>query len=264
MRRLIDLLRDPTVAGLDMDGPDRLGLHRTILQRKSMLREVFTEFHRLFWRLDQQYLNGEGLQVELGAGVAPMRESYPQVLATDVVFGEHLDLVIDAERMDLEDQTVRTVYGQNCFHHFMHPDRFFAELERVLVPGGGAILLEPYYGSFASFVFKRLFPTEGFDKTAASWEEGIRGPMGGANQALSYIVFVRDRAWFEERHPSLAVVHSERVNNYLKYLLSGGLNFRQLLPDASGPIIEGVQRCLSPLNAWLSLHHVIVLRKQPS
>ena len=261
MRRIFDLLSDPLLDGMDVDGVSRLDLHRKMLTKKRMLRDVFTEFHHLFKKLDQQFFTGKGAEVELGAGISPIRESFPDVLATDIVDAPHLDKVINAEAMDLADNSVRVIYGQNCFHHFPHPDKFLFELERVLIPGGGAILLEPYYGPFASFLFKRLFRTEGFDKTFPSWETPVAGPMNGANQALSYIIFIRDRADFERAHPQLKIVHQELCRNHMKYLLSGGLNFRQMLPDWMSPVVELVQFVFSPLNRWTSLHHIMVIRK---
>jgi len=262
MRRFFDFLTDPLLAEMDVDGMSRLNLHRIMLERKRMLRDVFTEFHHLFKKLDQQLFSGNGIEVELGAGISPMRDSYPNVLATDIVDAPHLDKVINAEAMDLADNSVRAIYGQNCFHHFPHPDAFFFELERVLIPGGGAILLEPYYGPFASFLFKRISRTEGFDKKSPSWETPDAGPMNGANQALSYIVFVRDRLELERKHPSLEIVHEQRIDNYLKYLLSGGLNFRQLLPDTMTSPVSFIEKLLKPLNFWLALHHIVVIRKK--
>lgn len=261
MKALFDLLRDPSIQNIDVDGDDRLLIHGKILARKPMLREVFTSFHHTFRRLDDKYFSADGLRIELGAGVAPIRDSYPDVLATDVVYGDHLDSVLDAENMDLPDNSVRTIYGQNCFHHFPHPDKFFGELDRVLAPGGGAILLEPYYGFFATFLFKRLFNTEGFDKEFPLWETPSSGPMNGANQALSYIVFVRDKESFERKHPTLKIVKQELCGNYIKYLLSGGLNFRQLVPDWMLPLISILQYLLLPFNQLLSLHHVVVIKK---
>lgn len=262
MNSLIDLLRDPLVANIDIDGQDRLAIHRAMLDRKKMLRTVFKEFHDLFARLDQRYLAGHGLRVELGAGVAPMTESYPDVIATDVVAGPQVSMVLDAESMTLGDSSVRVFFGQNCFHHFPHPDRFFDELNRVLVPGGGAVLLEPYFGPFASSLFKRLFRTEGFDKSYPDWNTPAAGPMNGANQALSYLVFFRDRPEFLRKHPNLEIAHHALLGNYLKYLLSGGLNFRQLVPDSCVGAVGFAERVLSPLNRWLSLHHVVVIRKR--
>ncbi|MDR1074894.1 MAG: class I SAM-dependent methyltransferase [Xanthomonadaceae bacterium] len=262
MSWLADLLRDPAVESLDLDASDRLDAHARILARKRMLREVFTEFHDDFERLDRRYLSGDGLRLEIGAGVAPIRDSYPDVLSTDIVAGPGLDRTLDAENMNLADGSVRVIFGQNCFHHFPHPDRFFDGLERVLAAGGGAILLEPYHGPFAAFTFKRLFHTEGYDKDCPSWETPVVGPMSGANQALSYIVFNRDRPLFESRHPRLKIVHQETCGNYIEYLLSGGLNFRQLCPDWATPLVGLNQWLLSPFNRWLALHHIVVLRKE--
>ena len=264
MKMLMDWLRDPSVRGVDVDADDRLQRHARMLARKHMLLEVFQDFHHLFDRLDRQWLSGAGKRVELGAGVAPMRDSYPDVISTDVVPAPNLDRTLNAQDMGLSDASVRVFFAQNCFHHFPDPDAFFSELERVLVPGGGAILIEPYHGPAASFLFRRLFRTEGFDKSAPSWQTPATGPMNGANQALSYLVFVRDRAEFERRHPALELVHQKPLDNYLKYLLSGGLNFRQLLPDVTSPVIGVFQLCLVPFRRWLALHHVVVLRKKAS
>lgn len=261
MKNLADILRDPSVEAIDVDGVDRLAIHSRMLARKAILREVFAEFHHLFDRLDKKWITGQGDRIEIGAGVSPIRDSYPDVLATDIVPSPRLDRVLDAENMDLADGSVRVLFGQNCFHHFPHPDRFFRELERVLSPGGGAILLEPYHGPFASFLFKRLFRSEGYDKAYPSWETPATGPMNGANQALSYIVFHRDRQIFESKFPALKIVHQELCSNYLKYLVSGGLNFRQLCPDWMAPVVGGIQRAVSPLDRWLALHHVVVLKK---
>ncbi|PLC52494.1 methyltransferase [Pollutimonas nitritireducens] len=261
MKSLFDWLRDPSVKILDVDGEGRLIAHSSVLRRKRLLREVFSEFHHLFHSLDEQFLSAKGLRIEIGAGVAPIRESYADVLATDIVSGPGLDRTLNAEDMDLESGSVRVVFGQNCFHHFPHPDRFFQQLEKVLPPGGGAILLEPYYGPFATFLFKRLFRTEGYDKKFQSWETPLIGPMNGANQALSYIVFIRDRQSFECKFPTLKIVHQQTCPNYLKYMLSGGLNFRQMCPNWASPIISILQWMLSPLNRWLALHHVVVLKK---
>lgn len=260
--KLIDLLRDTTLDNIDVDGEDRLEAHRAILNRKRMLREVFTEFHHSFNQLGERFFGRRSVRIELGAGVAPIRDSYPDVLATDIVPGRHLDRVLNAEAMDLEANSVGVIYGQNCFHHFPHPDKFFSELERVLEPGGGAILLEPYHGPAASFLFTKLFRTESFNKDATSWNSSATGPMSDANQALSYIVFVRDEAEFRRKHPHLKIVHREVCRNHLKYLLSGGLNFRQLLPDWSIPLVEFMQWLQSPLNRWTSLHHIVVIRKE--
>jgi len=260
---IVDLLREPLLEGLDVDAPERLSVHRDILDHKIILKNVFCEFHHEMMGLDKNYFNETiGLRVELGAGVSPIRDTFSDVLATDVVASDYLDRVIDAQGMDLKEASVRAFFGQNCFHHFPDPKLFFAELQRTLVPGGGAVLIEPYYGPFASFLFKRLFKTEGFDKKFPSWDVPSSGPMNGANQALSYIVFKRDKGLFEKEFPDLEVVHSKPLTNYLRYLLSGGLNFRSLVPRFCEKPIKMLEFLFTPLSALFALHHVIVIRRR--
>lgn len=253
------LLQEPTLELCDIDGAERLSVHRAVLERKSMLREVFLEMHRTFLELDRRFFTGGEVRVEIGAGVYPVRETDGRVFATDVIFAPHLSCVADACALPFASGRVRAVYAQNCFHHFPRPRRFFEELRRVLAVGGGAILIEPYHGAAASWLYPRLFASESFDKLAPAWELTTSGPMNGANQALSYLVFHRDRAAFEAEFPELRIVHSVPLTNHVRYLLSGGLNFRQLVPEVGVQVLRLVERLLGPLRGFLALHHATVL-----
>lgn len=254
------------VAALDdtaLDGAARLESHARVLRRKPMLDAVFRDFHWLFHSLDKKFFDeGPGLKIEIGAGIAPVRNTFPDVEATDVVPAPHLDRVLDAQAMDLESGAVHALYGQNCFHHFPDPGNFLSEATRVLAPGGGVILIEPYFGPLASLIYPRLFASEDFNKAAPSWCTEQDGPMNGANQALSYIVFFRDRTLFEARFPELQIVHTAPIKNYLRYFLSGGLNFRQLAPNWACGTLRRAEDMLAPAAKWLALHHVIVLRRR--
>ncbi len=257
------LLAAPGTVGLDLEGPERLAVHRQVLDHKPMLREVFREDHELLMAIDRRAFGSTpGMRVELGAGVAPVSSTFPGVLATDVVDGPGLDRVLDAQAMDLADGSVRALYGQNCFHHFPDPRSFLTEAERVLAPGGGVVLIEPYYGAAASLLYRHLFASEDFDKHMPGWDLAPGGSMTGANQALSYIVFVRDRARFDAELPGLELLESRPLDNWVRYLLSGGLNFRQLVPTRSAGALKALERALHPARRALALHHVIVLRRR--
>lgn len=262
---LRDFLIEKEIVNLNVDSPERMNIHKKVLQRKMILKNVFQEFHHEIMELDRKYFaSTEGIKLELGAGVCPIKQSYPDVLATDIVPSDDLDLVVDAQNMDFSEQSVRAIYGQNCFHHFPDPSLFFQELERVLVPGGGVVLIEPYYGAVASFLFKRLFSSEGFEKQADSWIADVDGPMNGANQALSYIVFKRDRKQFQKEFPLLEIVYEKPLTNYVRYFLSGGLNFKSLIPSFLDKPFKVFEFLLKPLSRFLALHHVIVIRRKKS
>src|SRR4029079_1118715 len=176
--------------------------------------------------------------------------------------GAGLDRVIDAMDIDVPEGSVRALYGQNCFHHLPDPERFLASAERAVAPGGGVILIEPFYGPVASVLYKHLFASEDFDKDMAGWTTDASGPLTRANQALSYIVFVRDRAEFERRFPALELVGSRPLGNYVRYLASGGLNFRQLVPNAPARPLKRLDSDIARSNRRLALHQVIVLRRR--
>lgn len=183
------------------------------------------------------------------------------MLASDIKALPFVDLVVNGEQMPFADSSLRAVYAINTFHHINDPRAFFRELMRVLQPGGGAIMIEPFHGPVARQLFKRLHTTEGFDEDVPIWEAPEdAGPFTKANQALSYVVFTRDRDMFEREFPELRIV-VDRPHTHMWYLLSGGVNFRQLVPDAALPLVRFAERVLKPLNPFLALQHTIVIQK---
>lgn len=263
LKRVRQWLAEPMLRDVDIDGAERIPTHRRILGSKPMLKGVLDETYRLLMRLDQRHFAGDGKRIEIGAGVSGFKALFPEIVTTDVVAAPHLDMVLDAEHMQLADGSVRAIFGMHCFHHLGDPDQFFRELHRVLQPGGGCVLIEPYHGPVAARFFRVMFDSETFDKTQRDWRSDT-GVMANANQALSWIVFRRDRTRFLANHPELEIVAEHWLGNYVRYLLSGGLNFRQLMPSFTIPLWQGVEWLLWPIGRWTALHHYIVLRKRSS
>jgi SAM-dependent methyltransferase len=255
-------LEEPEVRNLDPDSPDRVAVHRAIFLRKPLTLHVFQDIHREMKRQEEAHFgNVEGLRLELGAGSSPMRDMYPEVIATDVIATPGIDRVIDGENMDLPDASVRAIFGKGFFHHLPHPERFLQELARVVKPGGGAVLVEPGDGPFAEFLYKRIFTSEGFDKSVAQWSSAGAGIMSGANQALSYIVFKRDVERFRAKFPQLRLVAIRPLSSWLRYIVSGGVNFRPLLPAWTEFGLKGVERLLRPWAHLLGTQQIIVLQR---
>jgi len=249
---------------IDRDSVDLLKVHAEIIKNKTLLHNVFQEFYDLCIRMDISYFKGTGKVVELGAGVSFIKTKYPYITTSDIKNYQGVDLVVDSQNMLFEDNEVHAFYGINCFHHFAEPRKFFNELKRILPSGGGVVLIEPYYGFFSNILYKRVHEDEFYDKQQQLWETGHNANqfMTGANQALSYLIFVRDRKDFEREFPELEIVYTAVINNYVRYLVSGGVNFKQLLPSFLERPLKLLEKILTPLNKILGLHHVIVLRKK--
>lgn len=246
-----------------MDDP-RIKIHESVLAKKPMLQQVFREYHEIFWSLDKKYFYADKklARIELGSGIAPMKMSYPIVLATDVVHSETVDQVVDAHEMPFEDSSVRALYAKSCFHHLSDPAKFLRQCERVLAPGGGLIMIEPYYSPLAKIVYPRLHKTETYDQKMEGWQAPITSAMEGANQALCYIVFKRDRSLFEQQFPGLEIVKTIPLTNYPRLVLSGGLNFNQLITNRMIPVVKILEFFLKPFAPILSLNHALVIRRR--
>ena len=255
-----DWLTDPHIASVDVDSEDRIVRHRELLSKKPMTQEVFFELYDLLAGLADEYLSqGEGIRIEIGSGSSLLKQRMPDVELTDLVPYPGLDRVVDATSMPYADNSLKTIFGVHCFHHLPDPYKFLSEVRRACTPGGGAVLIEPYYGVVASAVYKRLFKNEFFDPSAEAVTE-FQGPMSSANQALSYIVFKRDKQRLASEFPELEVVYMEPIANYIRYLVSGGVNFRQLLPYSFTPLLKFFESALFPARHFLALHHAIVIR----
>lgn len=87
MRTLAKFMQDPMLRVVNLDGPERFEVHRAMLEKKPLVRHTFNEIKRLLHGLNERFLTGEGIELEIGAGVAPLKELYPQILATDLVDG---------------------------------------------------------------------------------------------------------------------------------------------------------------------------------
>lgn len=262
--KIRNFLYDPRVKDLDVDAADFLSVHTDVLLGKPILRDAFEYFYKKMSSLCDRHLTESGREIEIGSGAGFFKQLRPQVETSDIRQSDHFDLTIDAQNMALADDTVRCIYAINVFHHLPQPELFFTELVRVLKPGGGCILIEPHGGTASAALHKRLHKDEFFDPDQLEWHNyKINGPLSGANQALAHIIFERDFNHFKDLYGEhLDIVHQEYCTNGLRYLVSGGLNFHQLLPSLFSPILSGMELVLSPFSKHWSLHKITVIKKK--
>lgn len=262
MGLLRDFFLDPRIRG-ELDDEYALGMHERIVREKRLLRSAFLTFYTTLARYCDARFPVEGLELELGSGAGFFRDLRPGLITSDVRKSSRIDRVIDATAMNLPDDSVRCIYAINVFHHLPSPDAFFCECMRVLRDGGGVLLVEPHNGLFSAWLHKRLHTTEFFDPDMPGWEAPIASAMSGANQALAHIVFERDREIFRERYGAMLelVDHDVYMLNGLRYLLSGGVNFRQLVPTFMDKPLQAIEKLCTPFAKYWTLHKLIVLRK---
>lgn len=228
-----------------LDAPDRIAALRHTIQAKPALRRFYSEIYRKY-AASLAECPKRGLVVELGAGAGFAKQSIRDLITSDVIPYEGIDQVVDATRMPFPDGSVRFMAMLNVFHHIPDVTEFLREAERCLVPGGRLFLVDQHPGWISSRVLKYLHH-EPFDWHAATWDFPSTGPLSGANGALAWIVFVRDRATFEAQFPNFRILRYE-PHTPLRYWLAGGLKSWSLLPASGWDIATALDRGL----IWLS------------
>lgn len=254
---LKDLLKLPEAGSIqDLNSPLTAKLHSQIIQNKRFLRHLYLDFYNEFKKSIQDL--PKGALVEIGSGSGFIKEVIPEVITTDVFSGLNIDKVFLATSMPFESNTVAAFFMFDVLHHINNPLTFFNEANRCLLNHGKIIMIEPYNSLWGRFVYKN-FHHEPFD-ISAGWEILTSGRLTGANGALPWIIFFRDREKFQKHFPELKI---RRLTPHtpFRYLISGGLSYKQLLPSFTYGLVKGLETLLSPLNKFLGMFVTVELEK---
>jgi hypothetical protein len=118
-------------------------------------------------------------------------------------------------------------------------------------------MIEPWVTPWSELIYTRLHH-EPFQPQAKQWEFPTTGPLSGANGALPYIVFVRDRLQFEREFPMWRIHEIEPMMPFC-YLVSGGVSLRSLMPGWSFRLWRGLENLLQPAIDSLAMFAQILL-----
>lgn len=242
----------------ELDNPQSSVGHAQLIQKKRILREIYVQ-HYLFFQ--QQLLSClSGVKLELGSGGGFIREILPEAITSDVVALPALSVVAQGEDLPFCDASLAAIMMVNVLHHMQDVGRFFSEATRCLKPGGVILMVEPANTLWSRFIYK-TFHHEPFDPGQADWKLPQGGRMSVANDALPWIVFVRDKQKFLAEHPNLEIGLLENFMPF-SYLISGGLSKPQLIPSAAFFLVRGLERCLTPLNNLVGMFMRVKLVKR--
>ncbi len=258
VEKLRNLLAIPETAGLDLDSPALTAQRRAIIQRKAFLRRIYLEwYNHLLAALPE---NAQRL-LEIGAGGGFLQTLHPAILASDILPVPGLDVVLDARFLPLPEATLDGIVMVNVLHHIPDVSQFFDEATRTVHPGGVIAMLEPWVTPWSRLVYTRLHH-EPFQPQATDWHFHGQGALSDANGALPWILFERDRTRFEARHPQWRI-HPPQPCMPFRYLLSGGVSMRSLVPAASFGLWRALENLLSPWMNTLGMFALIVLERKP-
>jgi SAM-dependent methyltransferase len=250
-------LAHPDTRDLAIDDPRTTERRRGIIQSNKFLWRIYDEWYRsIAARIPQ----GPGRVLELGSGAGFLAQYVPDLIASEIFPAPDLHVVLDARQLPFASGSLKAIVMVDVFHHIPDNRAFLREAQRCLRPGGSIVMVEPWVSTWSRLIYTHLHH-EPFVPAAKDWTFPSTGPLSGANGALPWIVFQRDRREFESAFRELEIRAVEPFMPF-RYLVSGGVSMRPLMPEATFPMWRGFESLLGHwLETWPMFALVHLARK---
>jgi SAM-dependent methyltransferase len=229
--------------------------HRAVWEARPELRSVY---HGLFDRLKSAVGSRKPI-VEFGAGPGFFKQHCPELIATDVIPSEWVDILCDGCAMPFADQSVGAIVMLDVLHHLPRPLDFIAEAARALVPGGVVAMIEPWITP-SSYLLYRYFHHEDCtlrididNPFAAAGKKAFDG-----NATIPYNV-VRHYSRVTNG-PPLRLVKLEPFLA-LPYLATLGFKRTRPLPMGVIQAADKVEKLIGPLGRWNATRALMLWEK---
>lgn len=257
LHQLKAALEHPLSRGLDIDSPQMTYIRRDIIQQKPFLKRIYTDWYQ---RIAAALPPNAQTVLELGSGAGFLDAFIPQAILTEVFWLPNLNATLDATQLPFADNSLDAIVMTDVFHHIPDVSAFLQEASRCVRVGGSVVMIEPWNTPFSRWIYTHLHH-EPFEPQRADWALEQHGPLSGANGALPWIVFERDRQQFAQAFPSWQVLTVTPFMPF-RYLVSGGVSLRGLVPDATYSLFEQLEAQLSGWMSHLAMFAFIHLQRR--
>ncbi len=219
----------------------RLGANKNLLfWYRELYRDQFKDFP-----------NPASLSIlEIGSGTSPLKQFLSNVVTSDVLDLDYLDLVFDCHEIDklgaIKDESLDIITLTNVLHHLKSPIAFLNRAASKLKSGGKVIATEPFFSVLSTVVFKYLHH-EPVDFRISQPELGhVKGPLASANIALPWLIFFRKRDWLQRLNDNFDITSfSTRPFSAVSYMATGGISRRLPVPGFLYRLLFRVDLALS-------------------
>jgi SAM-dependent methyltransferase len=250
------ILAHPLMRNLNIDDPRTTHRRKQLITEKPFLRLIYEEWYRL---LILELPTGEEPVLEIGSGPGFLQELIPDLISSELFACPGINLVLDAHHLPFSEASLRAIVLTDVFHHLSSARRVLEEASRCVKRGGVLVMIEPWVTPWSRIIYSNLHH-EPFDPNTPNWELPSGGPLSTANGALPWIIFHRDRERFEHEHPEWEIRVIEPFMPF-RYLLSGGVSLRSLMPGWSFTYWRQIEGLIKPFNAtWGMFAHITLVR----
>jgi SAM-dependent methyltransferase len=196
--------------------------------------------------------------LEIGSGTSPLKRFHSNIITSDVLDLDYLDLVFDCHEIDkldaIKDKSLDLITLTNVLHHLKSPIAFLNRAATKLKPKGKVIATEPFFSVISTLLFKYLHHEPVAFGIAEPELSEVRGPLASANQALPWLIFFRRRDWLQRLNENYDVANlTVRPFSALSYMVTGGISHKLPVPRflyrGLFPVDLALSRCFPRLCA---------------
>ena len=219
--------------------------------RLEMNRNLLFWYRELYHDQFKTLSHPEDLSIlEIGSGTSPLKRFHSNVVTSDILELDYLDLVFDCHKIDklvvIEDNSLDVITLTNVLHHLKSPIDFLNSAAAKLKPGGKVLATEPYFSVLSSFIFKYLHHEPVDFRISEPELDEAGGPLASANIALPWLIFCRRRDWLVRLNENYSMAtFSVRPFTALSYMMTGGIS-------RTFPIPSLLYRAIFPVDLALS------------
>jgi len=259
LKKILQLLFvHPLARKVDLDSPETTVLRRQIIQEKTFLKKFYHECYLSIAHALPEHINGP--VVELGSGAGFFKEIIPNLLTSEIIKIQDVDLILDGTDLPFSSGALKGIVMIDVLHHMPNVASFFSDAAACIKPGGVIIIIEPWSTLWSRLIYRHLHH-EPFKLDVKEWKLPSGGPLSQANSALPWIIFERDRNKFDREFPQFQV--KEIMLNFpFCYLLSGGIPFRSMIPGNMYSVIRGIENLALPWMNSLAMFAKIILERK--
>ena len=188
--------------------------------------------------------------LEIGSGTSPLKQFHSNIITSDIMELDYLDLVFDchdiAKLRAIKDNSLDVITLTNVLHHLRSPIAFLNSAAGKLKPSGKVIATEPFLSVLSKLIFKYLHHEALTCDISEPQLNDVHGPLTSANQALSWLIFFRERQWLEDLNENFELASlSIRPFTALSYMITGGISHKL-------PVPHSLFRAMFPIDLALS------------
>src|ERR1700757_1113891 len=153
-------MRSATVMWRNEEAKDRAATLRN-RARLSANKNLLFWYRELYRDQFKDFANSAALSIlEIGSGTSPLKQFLPNVITSDVLDLDYLDLVFDCHEIDkldaIKDNSLDVISLTNVLHHLKSPIAFLNRAASKLKPGGKVIATEPFFSVISTLIYKYL------------------------------------------------------------------------------------------------------------